>query len=124
MSSFQPYAKEAESTATARCGAYLRPLARHAAPASAASAAPAFRGYFCAISANIPKMTARAVLSSSRSISSSPKFSSLRVPPELADPLHAVEVWEAKDVEELDASRRREGFESLAEDGLDLVEVT
>ena len=45
-----------------------------------------------------------------------------RVAPELADPIDAVEVREAKDVDELGASRRREGFEPPAEGMLHLNE--
>jgi hypothetical protein len=34
------------------------------------------------------------------------------VAPELADPVGAVEVWEAEDVDEFGASRRREGLKA------------
>jgi hypothetical protein len=54
-------------------------------------------------------------LSSSRSISNSPKVRRLRVPPELADPVGAVEIGEAEDVDELGASGRREGLEAGSE---------
>jgi len=60
---------------------------------------PCGPGYPRSISARRPNTTARAALSSSRSISNSPK---VRVSgaPELADPLGAVEVGEHEDVEQ------------------------
>jgi hypothetical protein len=44
------------------------------------------------------------------------------VTPELADPLDAVEVGKAEDVEEFGASPRREGLEALAQGLLHLLE--
>jgi hypothetical protein len=77
--------------------------------------------YFRSISASSPKTTGRAALSSSRSISNSPR---VRVSgdPELTDPLDSVEVREAKDVEKLRTSGRREGHEAGSEPGLYLLE--
>jgi hypothetical protein len=60
--------------------------------------------YFRSISVRSPRTTGRAVSSSSRSISNSPN-SRVSGDPELTDPLGAVEVGEAQDVEELGACR-------------------
>jgi hypothetical protein len=61
-------------------------------------------------------------LSSSRSISSSPKVRVWEWPQKSPIPLCPVEVWEAEDVEELGASRRREGLVAPAESLLQLLE--
>jgi hypothetical protein len=69
----------------------------------------------------MPTSTARSVRSSSQSISSSAK-AALWVAPELSDPVGPVEVGEHQDVEQLGASRRREGLEAGSEIRFDLIE--
>jgi hypothetical protein len=54
-----------------------------------------------------PTSTARSVRSSSQSISKSAVGAALRIAPELADPLDAIEIGETEDVEEFGTSRRR-----------------
>jgi hypothetical protein len=73
------------------------------------------RAYFRSISLSRPNTTARAALSSSRSIGNCAEGPGLRMAPEGADPIGAVEVREAENVEEFGASCRREGIEALAE---------
>jgi hypothetical protein len=70
----------------------------------------------------MPTSTACRTRFSSQSISSSAKSATLRVAPELADPLDAVEVGEPEDVEEFGTSRWREGFEARPEPCLHIVE--
>jgi hypothetical protein len=57
-------------------------------------------------------MTARATLSSSRSISSSPKVLVSGCPPELADPLGTLEVGQHEDVVQFGAGSGAEGVRS------------
>jgi hypothetical protein len=45
----------------------------------------------------------------------------LRVAPELSDPVGSLEVWEAEDVEEFGAGTGAEGLEALTESALKLV---
>jgi hypothetical protein len=73
------------------------------------------RGYFRSISASSPKhdRSRRLVLLQvDQQLAEGP---GLRVPPEGADRVGAVEVGEAEDVTEFGASRRREGLEALTE---------
>ena len=75
------------------------------------------------ISASNPKTTARAALSSSRSISSSAKATALWVAPELADPVGSLEVGKHQDVEQLGAGSGAEGVQALTELALDVLEI-
>jgi hypothetical protein len=65
------------------------------------------------ISRSIPTSTARSVRSSSQSIRISAKGPRLGVPPELADPVGALEVGEHQDVEQLGAGSRTESVQAL-----------
>jgi len=68
--------------------------------------------YLCSISARSPNTTARAAFVLLQVDQQLAEAAGLRVTPELADALGAVEVGEAEDVEELGAGRRREGLEA------------
>jgi len=85
--------------------------ARRAARAPGAPGRPTDR----VIPRSIPTSTARRTRSSSQSIRSSPNSLLSGCPPELADPIGAVEVGETQDVDQFGASRRREGLEVLSE---------
>ena len=47
----------------------------------------------------------------------------MRVAPQLADPLGALEVWQHKDVEQLGARGGIEGVEPIAQDSLGVLQV-
>jgi hypothetical protein len=79
-------------------------------------------GYFRPISASNPNTTGRAALSSSKVDQQLAEGSSLRVSPELADPIGPFEVGEAPDVEEFGAGRRRACLEAPARRLLHLLE--
>jgi hypothetical protein len=80
------------------------------------------QGVFRSISARRPNTTALAASSSSTSISNSPNCRVSGCPPELADPIGAVEVREAEGVKEFGASWQAEGLEAIPQPRLHLVE--
>ncbi len=77
--------------------------------------------FFRSISASIPTSTAPSLVF--LAVDQFGEGSALRVAPELADPLGAVEVREAQDVAEFGAGSRPERVETLAEGLLHLLEV-
>jgi len=68
----------------------------------------------------MPMSTARSVRSSSQSIRSSANAATLRVAPELADPVGPLAAGEHEDVEQFGAGSGTEGVQPLAERPLDL----
>jgi hypothetical protein len=79
--------------------------------------------YLPSLSRSILTSSARSVRSSSQSIKSSANVRVFGFPPELSDPVGAVEVGQHQDVEQLGTGSGAEGVEPLTELSFELLQV-